>query len=69
MNRTPVRSSNVAEVGYEQESLILEVVFHDGSIYHYFDVPQTIFEQMIGSESVGRFLNEHIKGHYRYSRL
>ena len=39
MNRTPVNSSNVSSVGYDPTSLTLEVEFHGGAVYQYFDVP------------------------------
>ena len=69
MERIPVQSSNVAEVGYEKDSMVLEVLFHSGSAYQYFDVPEALFSEMLQAESIGRFLNEHIKDSYRYVKL
>ena len=69
MNRVPVQSSNGAEVGYEPNAMILEVAFLKGSVYQYFDVPEVLFQEMLHSESVGRFLNSQIKDSYRYARL
>ena len=69
MERVPVQSSNVAEVGYDQDALVMEVLFHNGSVYQYFDVPQMLFQEMLQSDSIGGFLNEHIKGSYRYAKL
>ena len=69
MERVPVQSSNVAEVGYDQDALVMEVLFHSGSVYQYFDVPQMLFQEMLQSDSIGGFLNEHIKGSYRYVKL
>ena len=39
MKRELVTSSNILELGYDEESRILEVVFHSGNVYQYFDVP------------------------------
>ena len=70
MNRVAVQSSSVAEVGYDPSAQILEVLFLNGHLYQYFDVPAPIYNEMIGSESVGKYLNSNvIRGGYRYARL
>ena len=69
MDRISVQSSNVAEVGYDPGKMTLEVAFLSGSVYQYFDVPEVLFQEMLHSESVGRFLNSQIKESYRYARL
>jgi len=69
MNRVPVSSSNVASVGYDPNSMILEVEFKNGSIYQYFDVPETEHASLMSAPSVGGYLAQNIKGNYRYTRL
>lgn len=69
MRRDPVVSSNVASVGYDEESGTLEVEFHNGSVYQYFDVPNAIYAGLISADSVGGFLAAHVKGTHRYSRV
>ena len=69
MNRTPVTSSNVASVGYDSNSMTLEVEFINGSVYHYFDVPEIQYLDLMGAPSVGTYLNQHIKGSYRYLKV
>jgi uncharacterized protein len=69
MERQAVSSSNVASVGYDPNSLTLEVEFHDGNVYQYFDVPQLLADGLIGAASVGSFLNQNIKGSFRYIKL
>ncbi|MCO4091463.1 MAG: KTSC domain-containing protein [Sphingorhabdus sp.] len=64
-----VDSSNVAAVGYEEDSQTLQVEFNNGSTYQYFDVPQAIFDDLLGASSVGQYLNQNVKGTYRYSRV
>lgn len=68
MNRTSVQSSNVASVGYDAGTLTLEVEFTNGTIYLYFDVPEVEYHNLIGAESVGKYLNQNIKNSYRYSK-
>jgi hypothetical protein len=68
MNRTTVSSSNVAEVGYDSASMTLEVAFCNGTVYQYFDVPEAVYQELMHAESIGKFLNAHIKNSYRYAR-
>ena len=69
MDRTKVQSSNVAEIGYNQATMTLEVLFHNGSIYHYFGVPKMVFNQFLQADSKGGFLHREIKNRYRYTKL
>lgn len=69
MDRTPVTSSNVAEVGYDSPSMTLEVLFLNGTLYQYFDIPEILHQELIQSDSIGRFLNSNIKNNYRYTKL
>lgn len=62
-------SSNVAGFGYEESTQTLTVAFKTGGEYQYFDVPQSVFEQMQAAASKGQFLAQNIKGHYRYARI
>jgi len=69
MERIPVQSKNVAEVGYDPATMTLEVAFHNGTIYQYFDVPEALYQEMFRSDSIGKFLNTQIKSSYRYAKL
>ncbi len=69
MNRTPVSSSNVASVGYDQSTLTLEVEFNDGSVYQYFDVSDTVNQELMCAGSIGKFLHANIKNKYRYTKV
>lgn len=69
MKRIPVTSSNIAQVGYDPETQTLEVEFHSGAVYQYFDVPQSVYDALMNAESIGGFLNSQIKGVYRYARF
>lgn len=64
-----VDSSNVSAIGYDEDSQTLQVEFNSGATYQYFDVPQQVFEGMLDAGSVGQYLNQHVKGVFRYSRV
>jgi hypothetical protein len=69
MNRNSVDSSNIASVGYDEDSSTLEIEFHSGGVYQYFDVPNHVYRDLVSAESVGRYFANHIKGHYRFVRM
>ena len=60
MERTPVESSNVASVGYDEETKTLEVAFKSGSIYQYPGVEPQTHADLMAAESVGKFVNQNI---------
>lgn len=69
MNREPVASSTIIAVGYDEPSQTLEVEFKTGSVYQYYNVTQSLFEQLMQSASKGQFLAYQIKNAYPYSRV
>ena len=69
MDRTAVSSSNIAEIGYDEPTGTLEILFHSGSLYQYFDVPWTVCEELIAASSHGRYFNSNIKGKFRYAKI
>ncbi|MDJ0448840.1 KTSC domain-containing protein [Methylocystis sp. JR02] len=69
MRRQAVTSSNISEVGYDENSRTLEVLFTSGNLYQYFDVPPQIYTELMQAGSVGQYLNANIKGNFRYARV
>ena len=69
MERKPVTSSNIASIGYDENSSTLEIEFLNNSIYQYFDVPQHIYQALMQADSHGQYLAQNIKGAYRYSKI
>lgn len=69
MNRTPVTSSNIKSVGYDPAKKILEVEFHDLSVYHYLNVPQSVYTDLMRASSHGSYLARYVKGVYSYQKI
>lgn len=69
MNRTPVTSSHVVSVGYDPNTLTLEVEFNGNSVYQYFDVPETVHQELMQASSVGTYLHAQIYNNYRYVKV
>ncbi len=60
---TAVQSNQVAAVGYDAASKTLALTFTrgPGHIYHYPDVAQKTYDDMMAAESKGIFFGQHIK--------
>lgn len=69
MERTTVSSSNLASVGYDVDSLTLEVEFINGGIYQYYDVPEYVFEELLNANSVGSYFNTNVRNSYMTQKV
>jgi hypothetical protein len=69
MLRSPVNSTAIASVGYDQPRAILELEYIDGDVYRYFDVPKALYRALLDAASIGQFVNAEIKGVFRYERV
>lgn len=68
MEREPVTSSNAVSIGYDATTETLEVEFKNG-VYQYYNVPQSIYEQMMIEGSIGKFLNVYVKPMYPCAKV
>ena len=62
MSLTPVESSNVRAVGWDESALAMIVEFKDGSRYKYNGVDSATVDEIISAPSVGRALRR-FRGH------
>ena len=69
MERTPVSSSDIATIGYDEDNQILEVEFKNGSVYQYTGVPPSEHGGIMNAESKGKYLHANIKKRYSYVKL
>ena len=69
MQRANVVSSSISEVGYDNQSSTLEIAFADGKVYQYFDVPPNVHDDLLASDSIGKFFTLHVRGVYRFARV
>lgn len=69
MDRVPIVSSNIKEAGFDTNSNTLEVLFADGRLYQYFDVPETIYQGLLSAPSAGLYFHQSIRGSFRFARL
>jgi hypothetical protein len=69
LERKPVNSSNLASVGYDPVTTILEVEFKNSNVYRYFDVSSTVYRELMSAPSIGQFFNKYIRNKYRFEEI
>lgn len=57
----PVSSSNIAAIGYDEESQEMRVEFLSGTTYSYAGIPPELHEALINSSSIGSSFHSMIK--------
>ncbi|MGH7230960.1 MAG: KTSC domain-containing protein, partial [Nitrospiraceae bacterium] len=67
--RHPVSSSTLRSAAYDPDHRTLILEYQGGSVYHYFHVPEHVFEELMKEDSKGRFVNYRIKPYYRYKEI
>lgn len=68
MEMVSVVSTNVEQVGYDADTQVMAVRFKSG-LYHYFDVPELVYQELLASESKGTYLAANIKGRYAFMKV
>ena len=63
--RETVRSTALATIGYSKRKHILEIQFNNGAVYRYFDVPPSVYRELMSAESKARYYDSYIKRNYR----
>lgn len=62
-------SSQIKIIRYFDADKILEIVFKTDKVYQYFDVPESIYEGALAAESVGKYVNQHVKKTFQYKQI
>lgn len=70
MNRIPVSSSNLATVGYDAKQKVLEIGFRKGTVYRYFNVPNSVYVGLMAAGSHGWYFDANVKkAGYQYQQI
>lgn len=60
-------SSAIHHVAYDARQKTLSIWFlGNRRPYHYLDVPQRLYEDLVHAESAGSYFNHHIRDHYDF---
>ncbi|MGD1842320.1 MAG: KTSC domain-containing protein [Thermonemataceae bacterium] len=70
MKRTPVNSTMVASLGYDEATQTLEVEFvSNAEIYQYKAVPKEVFLDLLSAPSKGKYMRQRIMDHYETEKI
>lgn len=69
MDRENIDSSMLRSIGYDANSSILELEFNSGSVWQYYDFPESLWYEFEVAESKGSFFHREIKNQYSESRV
>lgn len=67
MKLQTVNSSAVEAMGWEKETLYIQ--YRGGRVYSYAEVPKHVYDSIKNAESIGKFVNKHIKGAFTAQSL
>lgn len=68
MDRQTVKSSNLESIGYNPETQELEIKFHKTGIYVYKNVSESLYNQLMKSQSKGHFFATYIRNIHAVKR-
>jgi hypothetical protein len=69
MRRVSVNSSNLASIGYNEQNEVLEIEFNQGGVYQYYDVSTDVHDELMNSDSHGKYFIANIKGNYNLKKI
>jgi hypothetical protein len=64
---TPVKSSNIAAVGHQGDTLFVK--FKSGPTWKYMGVNTATHTEMMAAESIGSYFSKHIKNNHPAERI
>jgi len=67
--RARLDSQALASARYDPLYCQLELEFHSGKRYLYFQVPQSCYEQLLQADSKGAFFNHFIRNRFSFQNL
>lgn len=60
-----VKSSHLDWIKYDKDSKTLEICFHNGETYHYFNVSDEVYENFDKAKSHGSYFAKNIKSAFK----
>lgn len=66
MRVTPVESTTLATVAYDEARRLLQLEFCSRAVYLYLGVPPAVHQALLDSTSKGKYFNRAIRGQFPY---
>lgn len=61
MDLVPVQSTNLSHIGYDPDTMTMQIQFRSGGLYAYANVEPDTYNAMMSSGDPGRYFAEIIK--------
>jgi hypothetical protein len=68
-HRVKVNSTKIWSIGYDAFTKILEVEFYEEGVYHYYEVPEAVYTNLMFADSVDQYLQMNIALKYRCAHI
>lgn len=65
----PVKSSNIAQIGYDAAAKELYVRFHSGHTHAYANVLPAKHEAIIAAPSIGSYFHQHVRDKHQHRKV
>jgi lysyl-tRNA synthetase class 2 len=69
MISTPIESTVLASITYDEPTQLLLVEFRAGAIYCYFGVPLTVPAGLLAAPSKGAYFNRFVRARFSFTKL
>jgi len=69
MELIDVDSRMISAVGYDEQQLLLEVVFKPSGAYQYRNVPKQVYQELLDADSKGSYMRNSIIDRYPTERV
>ena len=69
MQRIPIPSKEITQVGYQERSETLEIKFEHGGVYQFFNVPADVFDGLMNAASKEGYYQLKIGKRFPCSRV
>ena len=69
MHRFPIPSTEITQVGYQEDSETLEIQFVKGGVYQFFNVPSKVFDEFMSAPSKEGYYHSKIGERFPCSRV
>lgn len=60
-----VLSKAFKDVSYDPKDRVLTIIFNDGGVFLYQDLPKAVYEELLAAKSMGSYFNREIRPNYR----
>lgn len=62
-------SSLISHISYVPPLKVLQITFKNGNVYWYYNVPKSVYDEMLSSPSFGKYFWENIRRKYTHKKI